>query len=129
MKFSVISCALIALLFASCGTAENSPASVCAAFQNSLAELDIEKAKSYSTGATDDLLDALNGMIQMMPEEARQEALKEAEGGKSAGDYTCEESGDQAVCSDNDSGEEFNLRKVDGQWLVDIPKEDFDKEE
>lgn len=128
MKFPVFYLALVAVLFTSCST-KNDPASVCAAFQNNLAELDFDGAKSLSTESTGELLDMMAGMLAMGGEEARQEALKEAEGGKSAGDYTCDVEGDRAVCSDNDSGEEINLRKVDGQWLVDIPKEDLDKEE
>lgn len=128
MKFPSFYFALAAFLFASCGTT-NDPASVCAAFQNNVAELDFDGAKSLSTESTGELLDLVAGMLAMGGEEARQEALKDAEGGKSAGDFTCDVDGDRAVCSDNDSGEEVNLRKVDGQWLVDIPKEDLDKEE
>lgn len=128
MKFPVFCLALVAVLFTSCST-ENDPASVCAAFQNNVAELDFDGAKSLSTESTGELLDLVAGMLAMGGEEARQEALKDAEGGKSAGDFTCDVEGDRAVCSDNDSGEEISLRKVDGQWLVDIPKEDLDKEE
>ena len=56
MKFPSFYFALAAFLFASCGTT-NDPASVCAAFQNNVAELDFGGAKSLSTESTGELLD------------------------------------------------------------------------
>lgn len=126
----VVILAVITFNFTSCDSESTSgPENVVADFYTKLAQLDFESAKELCTDDTKQLIGVLEGMVAMMPEDKKAEGLAELTNESvSASDYTCTIDGNVALCVENETKEEINLVFVDDQWLIDIPKEDFDKE-
>ncbi|MCH2022613.1 MAG: DUF4878 domain-containing protein [Saprospiraceae bacterium] len=99
-------------------------------FYNAISAMDFEKAESFVTKESKEVIGLLKGLKQMGDDEA----MKDIED-KKAEKVKCEIDGDKAeceVCCDEDgnfSDEKFNVKKVDGKWLVSISKEDMNKED
>jgi len=120
---------LTCVILFSCGDNGSTPQSSIVEFQKKLSVLDFEGCKEYCTEDTKKLIGALEGMMAMMDESQREEFLNQAKNDvPSADDYDCSIEGNTATCIHVD-GEEVTLKLVDGKWLIDVSKEDLNKED
>lgn len=123
MKLRSIFPLIVALVFAACGGASESPSDVAKKFLDHTNKLEFKEAKTYSTKATGELLDMIAGMAGMMGEQPPAPAYtivgETIDGDKATVTYRSE--GEEA-------DESIKLVKEDGKWLVSISKEDLDKE-
>jgi len=124
----VIILATFTFNFTSCGS-DSGPENVVADFYNNISQLDFDGAKELCTDDTKQLVGTLEGMLAMMSEDKKDEALANVSNKSvSSSDFTCNIDVSSAVCVENKTENETNLVLVDGKWLIDMPKEDFDKE-
>ena len=88
-------------------------------------ELDIEKAKSYSTESTAAFLDMMKPMLEMGKASGEMPEPTEFTMGE------CTIDGEKATCKYTEAGEEneLHLVLVEGEWKVDMNKEDMNKED
>lgn len=114
---------LIALFAVACGAGAPSPSEVAEKFLTHTNKMEFAEAKQYSSKETSEMLDMLSGFASQMGE---QEAPKPF---KITGEKI---DGDSATVSYRTEGDELDenisLIKVDGKWLVNVNKEDLDKE-
>lgn len=114
---------LIALFAVACGAGTPSPSEVAEKFLTHTNKMEFAEAKQYSSKETSEMLDMLANFASQMGE---QEAPKPF---KITGENI---DGDNATVSYRSEGDELdekiNLIKVDGKWLVNVSKEDLDKE-
>jgi len=113
---------LIAFTF-SCGGNSGDPKAVAEDFLKAVAEQDYETAKELGTVQTGQLLSMIESMSAMIPQE-EQEASKEDIKSLKMGDVEID--GDNAVVyftTDKKEGDKIDLKKVDGDWKVDMKKE------
>lgn len=114
---------LIALFAVACGAGTPSPSEVAEKFLIHTNKMEFAEAKQYSSKETSEMLDMLAGFASQMGE---QEPAKPF---KITGETI---DGDKATVSFRSEGDELderiNLIKVDGKWLVNVSKEDLDKE-
>lgn len=117
--------ALGALTMFACGKSSSGPEAVAEKFIKHLNNMEFVEAKQYGTESTGKVLDMLAGFAGMgdpadKPEEVGFKILD------------TEMKGDTALVTyQNDDAEEpetLTLVKKDGKWLVDMNKEDMDKE-
>ena len=122
---------LLALVFSlsACGDAasDNSPESVALRFMNHIGKAEFNKAAELGTDGTKQMLSFFAMMAESMDEADLQEEIG------APGSFTVvssEVSGDIAMVVLEAEGEQnpLTLKKVDGQWLVDLDKEGMDKE-
>ena len=112
------------------GVSTKTPEGAVKGFYNAISAMDFEKAESFVTKESKEVIGLLKGLKQMGDDEA----MKDIED-KKAEKVKCEIDGDKAeceVCCDEDgnfSDEKFNVKKVAGKWLVSISKEDMNKED
>lgn len=125
MRFTFI--VLAATLFmAACGSKADGPKEVATKFLTHINAMEFEEAKQYGTKETGELLDMLKGFAAMGGEEQKPEntsfEIKDVK-----------EEGDTATVTYRSEGSEedetLNLVKQDGKWLVNISKEDMNKDE
>ncbi len=112
---------LTVIFMASCGSSDD-PKGVAEDFLKALGKQDYEKAKELSTEKTKSMLTLIESMAKMAKENgevAEPDKMPDFEMGK------CEVDGDKAVCHYTADGKEekINLVKVDGDWKVDMNKE------
>lgn len=126
MRFNLIIFAAAVLFISACGGGSSSegPKEVASKFITHVNNMEFDKAKQYGTEATNGILDMVAGfagMAQEKPENTGFEILD------------IKEDGDKATVTYRNEGadadETLNLVKQDGKWLVDINKEDMDKED
>ena len=125
MRFTFIVLAA-ALFMAACGSKADGPKEVATKFLTHINAMEFEEAKQYGTKETNDLLDMLKGFAAMGGEEQKPEATA----------FTItdvKEEGDKATVTYMSEGAEeaetLELVKQDGKWLVNINKEDMNKDE
>lgn len=123
MKTPITLTLLFTLLLAACGGGSDSPSDVATKFLNHTNKMEFKEAKKYATKSTGDILDMVGGMAAMMPKEDPKtfKILNETIDGEKA-----------TVTYRTDGKEEdetLNLVKEDGKWLVNMSKEDMNKED
>ncbi len=125
MRFTFIVLAA-ALFMAACGSQADGPKEVATKFLTHINAMEFEEAKQYGTKETNDLLDMLKGFAAMGGEQEKPEATA----------FTItdvKEEGDTATVTYKNEGAEeavtIELVKQDGKWLVNINKEDMNKDE
>ncbi len=125
MRFTFIVLAA-ALFMAACGSQADGPKEVATKFLTHINAMEFEEAKQYGTKETNDLLDMLKGFAAMGGEQEKPEATA----------FTItdvKEEGDTATVTYKGEGTEeaetIELVKQDGKWLVNINKEDMNKDE
>lgn len=114
------------LFMAACGSKADGPKEVATKFLTHINAMEFEEAKQFGTKETNELLDMLKGFAAMGGEEQKPEAtafeIKDAK-----------EEGETATVTYRSEGSEedetLNLVKQDGKWLVNISKEDMNKDE
>lgn len=118
----VITIILMFGLLMSCGNNSGGPEENAEKFLKAISAADFEEAKTYCTEETKKLvavIESLAGEMKKGDVEIKIEGL------------TCEENEDKATCTYccNDQGENetLNMKKVDGEWLVSISKDDVEK--
>lgn len=106
---------------------KNTPEYIAEAYMKKLKQLDFKGAKKYTDKPTGQMLEALSGMTEMMPEEEKEKSkntkiLK----------VECEEPKDdktQCTCSlqsgDKKDFEKVDLKKIDGDWKVHMEKDNM----
>lgn len=112
----------------------NSPEQTAEKFLNHLSNGEIDAAKEYGTSSTRSLLDMMNtfgGGSSI--KEAIQKKKAEGETVTKVDVYDCVIEGDKATCKtkggdDSEGNTPIMLKKVDGEWKVDMSKESMDKE-
>lgn len=125
MRFNLILFAAAALILSACGGGSSEgPKEVATKFITHVNNMEFEEAKAYGTQSTKDLLDMVAGfagMAQEKPENTGFEILDvKEEGDKATVTYRNEGA---------DADEILTMVKQDGKWLVDINKEDMNKED
>jgi hypothetical protein len=115
-----------ALFMAACGSKADGPKEVATKFLTHINAMEFEEAKQYGTKETNDLLDMLKSFAAMGGEEQKPEATA----------FTItdvKEEGETATVTYKSEGSEeaetLNLVKQEGKWLVNISKEDMNKDE
>jgi hypothetical protein len=113
----------VALLFAACGGSSESPSDVAKKFLDHTNKMEFKEAKAYSTKATGEMLDMIAGMAGMLGEQEAPPPYtivgETIDGDKATVTYRSE---------GNEVDESIKLVKEDGKWLVNVSKEDLDKE-
>ncbi len=109
-------------IFSGCSPVGDSPEKVAEKFLTALNNEDWETAEKYSTKGTHKLLDMLESFAAMADEEGAPE--REKNDFKMEG---CKEDGDAATCmyccNEEGGSDEVPLLKVDGEWKVNMVKE------
>lgn len=123
MKTPITLALLFPLLLAACGGSSDSPSDVATKFLTHTNKMEFKEAKEYATKSTGEVLDMIGGMAAMMPKEDPKtfKIVNESIDGETA-----------TVTYRTDGKEEdetLNLVKEDGKWLVNMSKEDMNKEE
>lgn len=109
----------LAIFITSCNW--NSPKKTAEKFLVASDKMNYEEAKKFSTDETDKLLDMMAGLSKMAPEHKGEKHTFTIIDEKIDGDaasVTYKESG-------KDEEQLIHLKKVDGDWLVDISKSDL----
>lgn len=117
---------LVSGLLHSCKT-EDGPEIVTRKFANHFAAAEYQQATQYGTESTIQLLEMMESLASVgfyLPEEEDIVTITDD-------DITCKITGETAVCSYLEYGEqiELNLLKRDGKWLIDIALDDFSEDE
>lgn len=126
MRLNLFIFAAAALFISACGGGSSSegPKEVASKFITHVNNMEFDKAKKYGTEATNGILDMVAGfagMAEDKPENTGFEILDvQEEGDKATVTYRNEGA---------DADETLTLVKEGGKWLVDINKEDMDKED
>jgi len=121
------------LLFFMTACSSNSPEQTAEKFLNHLANGEIDAAKEYGTSSTRSLLDLMNTFGgESAMREAIQKKKADGETVPKIDVYDCVIEGDKATCQTKDEEGGGNtpimLKKIEGEWKVDISKESMDKE-
>jgi len=114
---------LVAFTFSCGGGSSSDPKAVAEDFLKALAEQDYAAAKELGTEQTGKLISMIEGMASMIPAD---QAKEDKEDIKSLKMGDIEIDGDNAVVyygTDKKNGEKIDLKKVDGDWKVDMKKE------
>lgn len=115
---------LIATFMFSCGGGSSSdPKAVAEDFLKALATQDYDSAKELGTEQTVQMLSMIEGMISMMPKD---QVEKDKENIKTLKMGEVKIDGDNAVVyydTAKESGQKIELKKVDGDWKVDMKKD------
>lgn len=114
-----------ALFMAACGSKADGPKEVATKFLTHINAMEFEEAKQYGTKETGELLDMLKGFAAMgdaeKPEATAFTITDVKEEGETATVTYKSEGSEEA--------ETLNLVKQEGKWLVNISKEDMNKDE
>jgi hypothetical protein len=118
---SLVILILVSVLFVSCFSAGN-PEKTAEKFLTAINERNFEEAKSYGTPETVKLVEMLEQLTKVMDNPnaeppVKYEILRHTEDGDSAIVYFRE--------SGSDIDQELKLKKVDGEWMVHVTKEDM----
>jgi hypothetical protein len=113
-----------ASLFTACGVNKKDPKAVTEAFVTAFAAQDWDAAKELSTKESHEMIDGIKGMMAMAPKDDKAAPVK-------IKSIDCKEDGDNCTCdvtyedekSAEKMGKTYNLKKVDGNWLVDFKKD------
>ncbi|MCW5898436.1 MAG: DUF4878 domain-containing protein [Flavobacteriales bacterium] len=123
MKTPFLFALCTAVLLTACGGGASTPSDVASKFLDHTNKMEFKEAKKYATKATGEVLDMIGGMAAMMPKEDP----------KSFKILSEKIDGDKATVTYRTDGKEedetLNLVKEDGKWLVNMSKEDMNKEE
>ncbi|MBX2980258.1 MAG: DUF4878 domain-containing protein [Flavobacteriales bacterium] len=124
MKFPVVLSIAFAALMTACGGGGSTPSQVAEKFLTHTNKLEFKEAKAYATKSTGDMLDMIAGMAGMMGDKNEAKSFKitgeTIDGDKATVTYRSE---------DKDADESLSLVKEDGKWLVNMSKEDMNKED
>ena len=120
MKKNCFLIAFTVLLFILNGCTSNNPESAARSFLEAFNENDFEEARKYATPETGKLIDLMENLAKLSDEKME------------SGEFEIVDSridGDKAYVTyretDSDGTTELMLKKVDGDWLVHITKEDI----
>lgn len=107
-------------MFQACETTDG-PDKVTEKFMNHLIAGEFDLAAEYGTESTKQMMEMFEALESLGGEGMVDEELEP----EKVGDIECEIDGDTAVCRFDEDGEmaEVQLIKQDGQWLVDMKKE------
>ncbi len=114
-----------ASLFTACGSVDKKdPKAVTEAFVTAFAAQDWDAAKELSTKESHEMIDGIKGMMAMAPKDDKAAPVK-------IKSIDCKEDGDNCTCdvtyedekSAEKMGKTYNLKKVDGNWMVDFKKD------
>lgn len=115
---------VIALFAVACGGGSATPSQVAEKFLTHTNKMEFKEAKAYATKPTGEILDMIAGMAGMMGEQEAPQGFKitneTIDGDKATVTYRTE---------GKDADETVNLVKEDGKWLVNMSKEDMNKED
>ena len=123
--FKSLTLGAASLFVVACGGGANTPESVALGFSQAMGNLDIAKAKEFTTSKSKETLGAMEGLMGMMPEAEKAKAKEEA---KKLTKATCKVDGDKATCTiccdaeGKDSAEALTLVKENGKWAVEFDK-------
>ena len=123
--FKSLTLGAASLFVVACGGGANTPESVALGFSQAMGNLDIAKAKEFTTAKGKETLGAMEGMMGMLPEAEKAKAKEEA---KKLTKATCKVEGDKATCTiccgadGKDSAEALTLVKENGKWAVEFDK-------
>lgn len=123
--FKSLTLGAASLFVVACGGGANTPESVALGFSQAMGNLDIAKAKEFTTAKGKETLGAMEGLMGMMPEAEKAKAKEQA---KSLTKATCKVDGDKASCTiccgpdGKDSPEALTLVKENGKWAVEFDK-------
>jgi hypothetical protein len=123
MKKVFLGLAALLMIVGMVGCSSNSPKPVAEKFLTSFWHMDYKEAKKYATQDTKDMLDMLEQLSTTMPDSDKVHARNIKVDVKDV-----KEEGDKAVVtfvtSDIKDEKQLNLVKQDGQWLVNLTKND-----
>jgi len=112
--FQILVAVMAVVILTNCGSKQG-PETVAENFLKHLNQKEYAEAKKLGTEATQQMITFLESFPaeDVAVEELTIENMK------------CTEEGDNATCTYTENGQEanVNLTKVDGKWLVDMPKE------
>ena len=117
--FSILTVAVIAFAFTSCGGGSDTPEKVAEKFLNHVAKSEFKDAKSLATGEAVKTIETLESLSSMGGEKPEVKDIK-------IEDMKCDTKEDAANCTYKKDGKEgtIDLTKVDGKWKVsNYPKE------
>lgn len=125
MRFNLFILAAAALFMTACGgSTSEGPKEVASKFIKHVNNLEFDKAKAYGTESTNQILDMIAGFAGMANEKPETTGFEILD---------VKEDGDKATVTYRNEGadadETISLVKKDGKWLVDMNKEDMDKED
>ncbi len=125
MRFTFFIFAAAALFMTACGgSSTEGPKEVASKFIKHVNNLEFDKAKAYGTESTNQILDMIAGFAGMANEKPETTGFEILD---------VKEDGDKATVTYRNEGadadETISLVKKDGKWLVDMNKEDMDKED
>lgn len=114
---------VIAMFAIACGGGSATPSQVAEKFLTHTNKMEFKEAKEYATASTGEVLDMIGGMAAMMPKE-------DPKSFKITGETIDGEKATVTYRTDGkDADETVNLVKEDGKWLVNMSKEDMNKED
>jgi hypothetical protein len=113
-----------ASLLTACGLDKKDPKAVTEAFVTAFSNQDWDAAKELSTKESHEMIDGIKGMMAMAPKDEKAAPIK-------IKSIECKEDGDNCTCdvtyedekSAEKMGKTYNLKKVDGNWMVDFKKD------
>lgn len=105
-----VACGVVALLTACSG---GGPSAAAEKFYDNFAQGNYEEAKEYCTESTKAIVDMAVGFGHKATEDFKTEIVKDSIDGDNAWVWYIDEKGKE---------DKMTLKKVDGEWLVDIKK-------
>lgn len=123
MKLKIFFSLLVLILIISCKTQKNKiqrPEDVLLKFLQHLQNLEFEEAKKYATESTINILNIMQSMVSLMPQASKPNQSEIIV-------YRCVDEEPYATCyiRMNQKDQTMRMIKIDGKWLVDMKKEDF----
>jgi len=123
--FNIFILTVLSAIFLSCKTGKdlskkNTPEYAAEMFLTHLNRLEFEQAKLYGTESTKNMLNLMQSMVALVPEQPAPQQVQ-------VFISHCDVSGDVGVCyyTTNEKSESLDMLKVDGVWLVNLKKESF----
>lgn len=123
--FNILIIAVIPAVFAGCKTGkdlakQNTPEYAAEMFLMHLNRLEFEQAKLYGTETTKNIVNLMQSMVALVPEQPAPQEIKVIV-------THCNVSGDTGICyyTANEKSESLDMLRVDGVWLVNLKKESF----
>ncbi len=113
-----------ASLFTACGINKQDPKAVTEAFVTAFANQEWDAAKELATKESHEMIDGIKGMMAMAPKDEKKAEvkIKSIECKEDGDNCTCEVTYEDAAAAEK-MGTTYNLKKVDGNWLVDFKKD------
>jgi hypothetical protein len=123
--FRILIPALFSVVLVSCKTGKdlankNTPEYAAEMFLTHLNRLEFEQAKLYGTETTKSIVNLMQSMVALVPEQPAPQDVKVFVS-------HCDVLGDSGICyyTANEKSESIEMLRVDGVWLVNLKKESF----